>query len=286
MKRDEPLHSSKPWSGVDKPMVMGILNVTPDSFSDGGRLFVNNRLDYSVVLQTAKKMLDDGAAIIDVGGESTRPGAKPISVQQELDRVVSVVERLAAQLPVYISVDTSTPEVMRESAKAGAGLINDVRALQKEGAVQAVKETGLPICLMHMQGEPDSMQSDPQYRNVLEEVMAFLRARIRVCEAAGIAPQNIIIDPGFGFGKTLENNLTLLNQLQQFQQLKKPIMVGMSRKSMIAAVTGRSVDERLAGSLALATIAVERGADIIRVHDVKESVDAVAMATAVKREMI
>lgn len=257
--------------------VMGIVNVTPDSFSDGGKF---NRPD--VALERARQMVADGAAFIDIGGESTRPGAAPVSVQEELDRVCPVVEAVARELDVVISVDTSAPEVMAEAARLGAGLINDVRALQRDGAPEAAAQASVPVCIMHIQGEPDSMQDNPAYRNVRREVSSFLTERMRVAELAGVRPENIILDPGFGFGKSLEHNLQLLASLEQLRILGHPLLVGMSRKSMLGHITGRDVNERLPGSLAVATISAMKGASIIRVHDVRETVDAVRVVTAVK----
>jgi dihydropteroate synthase len=257
--------------------VMGILNVTPDSFSDGGKF---NRPD--VALQRARQMVADGAAFIDIGGESTRPGAAPVSVQEELDRVCPVVEAVARELDVVVSVDTSAPEVMAETAKLGAGLINDVRALQREGAPEVVARAGIPVCIMHIQGEPDTMQDRPEYRNVRREVSSFLSERMRVAELAGVRPENIVLDPGFGFGKSLEHNLQLLASLEQMHILGHPLLIGVSRKSMLGHITGRDVNERLPASLAAATISAMKGASIIRVHDVRETVDAVRVVTAVK----
>ncbi|MBZ2189386.1 dihydropteroate synthase [Alcanivorax sp. JB21] len=255
---------------------MGVLNVTPDSFSDGGRFTGRD-----AALQQARQMHADGAAIIDVGGESTRPGALPVSEQEELDRVIPVVEAIAAELDTIISLDTSTPVVIREGARAGAGLINDVRALQRPGALDAAALSGLPVCLMHMQGEPDTMQQAPRYDDVVADVLGFLRARVQACEAAGIGRERLLLDPGFGFGKTLAHNLRLLRELDRLTIEGLPLLVGMSRKSMIAKVLGREVDERLPASLALAVMAAERGADILRVHDVRETSDALRMAHAV-----
>jgi dihydropteroate synthase len=257
--------------------VMGVLNVTPDSFSDGGQF---NRPDAALV--RARQMVEDGATFIDVGGESTRPGATPVSVQEELDRVCPVVEAAARELDAVISVDTSAPEVMAETAKLGAGLINDVRALQREGAPEVVAKAGIPVCIMHIQGEPDTMQDRPEYRNVRREVSAFLTERIRVGEHAGIRPENILLDPGFGFGKSLEHNLQLLASLEQMHILGHPLLIGVSRKSMLGYITGREVNERLPASLAAATIAAMKGASIIRVHDVRETVDAIRVVAAVK----
>ncbi|GBO90349.1 dihydropteroate synthase [Marinobacter salsuginis] len=257
--------------------VMGILNVTPDSFSDGGQF---NRPD--AALARARQMVADGATFIDIGGESTRPGATSVSVHEELDRVCPVVEAAARELDAVISVDTSAPEVMAETAKLGAGLINDVRALQRDGAPEAAAQAGIPVCIMHIQGEPDTMQDRPEYRNVRREVSAFLTERMRVAELAGIRPENILLDPGFGFGKSLEHNLQLLACLEQMHILGHPLLVGVSRKSMLGHITGRDVNERLPASVAAATIAAMKGASIIRVHDVRETVDAVRVVAAVK----
>lgn len=257
--------------------VMGILNVTPDSFSDGGKF---NRPD--VALQRARQMVADGAAFIDVGGESTRPGATPVSVQEELDRVCPVVEAIARELDAVVSVDTSAPEVMAETARLGAGLINDVRALQREGAPEVVARVGIPVCIMHIQGEPDTMQDHPDYRNVRRAVSSFLSERMRVAEMAGVRPENILLDPGFGFGKSLEHNLQLLASLEQMHILGHPLLIGVSRKSMLGHITGRDVNERLPASLAAATISAMKGASIIRAHDVRETVDAVRVVAAVK----
>lgn len=257
--------------------VMGVLNVTPDSFSDGGQF---NRPDAALV--RARQMVADGATFIDIGGESTRPGATPVSLQEELDRVCPVVEGAARELDAVISVDTSAPEVMAETAKLGAGLINDVRALQRDGAPEVAAKAGIPVCIMHIQGEPDTMQDRPEYRNVRREVSAFLTERIRVAEHAGIRPENILLDPGFGFGKSLEHNLQLLASLEQMHILGHPLLVGVSRKSMLGHITGREVNERLPASLAAATIAAMKGASIIRVHDVRETVDAIRVVAAVK----
>lgn len=268
---------------LTRPVVMGILNTTPDSFSDGGSYYKNRRLSLDLALRRAEQMLLDGAQIIDVGGESTRPGAPIVSVQEELDRVIPVVEAVVGQLGALVSVDTSSASVIRESASRGASLINDVRALQREGAVAAAAETGLPVCLMHMQGEPDTMQQNPNYSDVVEQVFGFLEARLAVCQAAGIAREQILLDPGFGFGKTLAHNLALLKHLPEFARFGLPLLVGMSRKSMVAQLLGRPVEQRLAGSLALAMLAAERGAAIIRVHDVAETVDVLKVLAAVNQ---
>lgn len=257
--------------------VMGILNATPDSFSDGGRY---SQLD--AALRHAEAMVLAGATLIDVGGESTSPGARPVSPAQEVERVAPVVEIIARELDVIISVDTSTPEVMLATAGLGAGLINDVRSLQRPGALEAAASTGLPVCLMHMQGEPGTMQNDPHYEDLLAEVSAFLLERMNQCVAAGIDRQQIILDPGFGFAKTLEHNLSLFKRMEALHALGRPLLVGVSRKSMIGAVLGRPVDQRLSGGLALAALAMTKGAKILRVHDVAETADVVRMIAAVQ----
>ncbi|KPW40212.1 Dihydropteroate synthase [Pseudomonas syringae pv. apii] len=257
--------------------VMGILNATPDSFSDGGRY---SQLD--AALRHAEAMALAGATLIDVGGESTRPGARPVSPAQEVERVAPVVEIIARELDVIISVDTSTPEVMLATAGLGAGMINDVRSLQRPGALEAAASTGLPVCLMHMQGEPGTMQNDPHYEDLLGEVSAFLLERMSQCVAAGIDRQQLILDPGFGFAKTLEHNLSLFRRMEALHALGRPLLVGVSRKSMIGAVLGRPVDQRLSGGLALAALAMTKGARILRVHDVAETADVVRMIAAVQ----
>lgn len=262
---------------LSRPHVMGILNVTPDSFSDGGRF---NQQD--AALRHAAEMVAAGATLIDIGGESTRPGARVVSPTEELERVAPVVEAIARELDVVISVDTSTPAVMRETARLGAGLINDVRSLQRDGALDAAVDTGLPVCLMHMRGEPGNMQDDPRYPDILQEVLDFLGERIAVCETVGIAREKIIVDPGFGFAKTQNHNLNLFRQMERLLELGCPMLVGVSRKSMVGRALGREVDERLYGSLALAALAVAKGASIIRVHDVAETVDVVQMIHAVE----
>ncbi len=262
---------------LTRPQVMGILNVTPDSFSDGG-LF--RQRDSAV--RHAAAMVAAGATLIDVGGESTRPGAAPVSSAEELERVIPVVEAIAAELDVIISVDTSTAEVMRESARAGAGLINDVRSLQRPGALVAAADSGLPVCLMHMRGEPTTMQHNPQYADIVSEVEGFLQARIQACVAAGIARERVVLDPGFGFAKTLEHNLLLFKHLDALHAFGLPLLVGVSRKSMIGKVLGHEVGGRLYGSLGLAALAVTKGAQILRVHDVAETVDVVRMIAAVQ----
>ena len=266
---------------LSRPVVMGILNTTPDSFSDGGSYYSGSKLSLDLVVRRAEQMLIEGAKIIDVGGESTRPGAVAVSEQEELDRVVPVVAALVDKLGALVSVDTSTASVMTESAKAGASLINDVRALQRGGALAAAAATSLPVCLMHMQGQPDNMQQNPHYDDVIAEVSDFLRARIAQCHAHAIPSQRILLDPGFGFGKTLAHNLALLRRLPELGELGCPLLVGMSRKSMVAQLLNRVVDERLPGSLALALLAAERGAAIIRVHDVAATVDVLKVLAAV-----
>jgi dihydropteroate synthase len=276
-----PLKSSRLLCGsreldLSRAHVMGILNVTPDSFSDGGRF---DRQD--AALAHVQSMVAAGATLIDVGGESTRPGAAQVTVEQELQRVVPVVEAIAARFDVVVSVDTSAPEVMAACAAVGAGMINDVRALERPGALLAAATTGLPVCLMHRQGEPGSMQNAPRYNDVIAEVSAYLAARVRACEAGGIDSRRLLLDPGFGFGKSLEHNLQLFAQLAALQPAGLPLLVGVSRKSMIGQVLGRQVGQRLSGSLALAALAVNSGARIIRAHDVAETVDVVRMVEAV-----
>lgn len=263
-----------------RPSVMGILNVTPDSFSDGGRYTT-----LSAALMQAQRMQSEGAVFIDVGAESTRPGAAPVSVQEELDRVLPVVEAIAAELDVVISVDTSTPLVMREAAARGAGFINDVRALQREDALAAAVATGLPVCLMHMQGEPGSMQQQPCYDDLLGEIETFFMARIAACLQAGVLHENIVLDPGFGFGKTLQHNLALLNGLPRFDAMGFPQLIGLSRKSMLGAILGgAAVDQRLYASVAAASIAAQAGVRIIRAHDVRATADALAVVYALRAQ--
>lgn len=266
---------------ISRPLVMGILNTTPDSFSDGGNSYIGQHLSLDLAVRRAEQMLLEGAAIIDIGGESTRPGAATVSVQEELDRVVPVVEALVGKLDAVVSVDTSTAAVIRESAAQGASLINDVRALGREGALDAAAATNLPVCLMHMQGQPTTMQANPSYQDVVAEVRHFLTERVDACLARGIAKERIILDPGFGFGKTLAHNLALLQRLSEFGDLGLPLLVGMSRKSMLGQLLERTVDERLPGSLALAMLAAQRGAAIIRVHDVAATVDVLKVLAAV-----
>lgn len=266
---------------LSTPQVMGILNATPDSFSDGGHLYGQTGLCVDLALKRAEQMLVEGASIIDVGGESTRPGASIVGLEEELARVVPVVEAISRELDVVISVDTSSPEVMCEAAKVGAGIINDVRALTREGALAAAAQTGLPVCLMHMQGQPDHMQDKPGYENVALDVMNFLQQRVSECEAAGIARSKICLDPGFGFGKTDAHNLQLLKQLPQLVEQGFPVLAGLSRKSILGRLLNRDTDARLAGSLALAMLAVQGGANILRVHDVAATVDVINVQLAV-----
>ncbi|GGM86082.1 dihydropteroate synthase [Shewanella xiamenensis] len=257
------------------PVVMGILNVTPDSFSDGGKFS-----SFELACQHADEMVAQGALIIDIGGESTRPGAADVTVEDELARVIPLVEYVAKHHDVWISVDTSKPDVMRQAVNAGAHLINDVRALLEPGALETAAQLNVPICLMHMQGAPRTMQSAPEYQDVIADVFKFLNERIQACLEAGIPRERLLIDPGFGFGKTLEHNYELLAKLERFAQFELPILIGLSRKSMIGNLLARPTSERLAGSLAGAMIAAQKGAHIIRVHDVPETVDMLKVLQA------
>jgi dihydropteroate synthase len=260
---------------LSRPIVMGVLNVTPDSFSDGGRF-----LPVEAAVAHGLRLVEEGAAIIDIGGESTRPGAAPVSVEEELRRVLPVVERLRQATQAVISIDTSKPEVIREAAAAGAGLINDVRALTEPGALEAAAASGSAICVMHMQGDPRTMQRAPSYVDVVKEVKAFLDEHVQRCRAAGVSSDRIVVDPGFGFGKNLEHNLELLRRLGDLQG-EWPLLVGLSRKSMVGTLTGRSAGERVHGSVALAVIASINGARIVRAHDVAATVDALKIVAAV-----
>lgn len=262
---------STPATG-STPLIMGVLNVTPDSFSDGGRWF-----EPVVALRHARQMAEAGADIIDVGGESTRPGALEVSVEEELKRTIPIVSAIATELDVRVSIDTSKPEVIRAAVDAGASLINDVRALREPGALEAAAESGADICLMHMQGDPRTMQASPSYDDVVADVSNFLRSRVTACLDAGVAPARLWLDPGFGFGKTLEHNLALLRRLPELAALGYPLLVGLSRKSLLQAITGRAVDDRLAGSLALALLAAQGGAGMLRVHDVAETRDVLTV---------
>ena len=256
---------------------MGVINTTPDSFSDGGQ-FLNTKAAF----KQARKLIEDGADILDIGGESTRPGAQKVSVQEELNRTIPVIQGIRQFSDIPISIDTSKPQVMLAAADAGVDMINDVYALQLEGALQAAADTKLPVCLMHMQGNPLTMQQNPEYRNVVESVIQFLKLRISAAQAAGIERDKLIIDPGFGFGKTLQQNLQLLNSLSDFKVLDLPLLVGISRKSMLGLIIDKPVEERLYASLTAAVIAAQAGADIIRVHDVIETRDALAVVQALR----
>jgi dihydropteroate synthase len=271
------LHCGQFKLDLTKPRVMGILNVTPDSFSDGGHY---SQIDAAV--QHALTLIDEGVDILDVGGESTRPNAIPVTLAQELDRVIPVIEALTAhQINIPISIDTYKPAVMRAAIAAGASIVNDVRALQEEGAIAAVANTEVGVCLMHMQGTPQTMQDNPHYVDVVEEVGAFLSVRVAHCQQAGIASNRLLIDPGFGFGKTRAHNITLIQQLDGLTQLGLPILVGLSRKSVLGQVTGNDVDARLHASVAAAVVSVMKGAHVVRVHDVKATVEALKVVAAI-----
>jgi dihydropteroate synthase len=269
------LHCGKFQFDLSRPLVMGIVNVTPDSFSDGG-----HHASTAAAIAHAVQLLEDGADILDVGGESTRPGAAEVTEQEELDRVLPVIEGLHG-ISAPISIDTFKPAVMRAALAAGASLVNDINALQAAGALEIVAKSDAAVCLMHKQGAPQTMQQQPQYLDVIVEVSAFLRQRMAVAEAAGIDRARIVLDPGFGFGKTLAHNLDLLRELETFCALGVPVLAGLSRKSMLGAITGRDVNERMAASVAAALLAVQRGAAIVRVHDVRETVDALKIWNAV-----
>ena len=261
---------------LSRPRIMGVLNVTPDSFSDGGEFIAPEK-----AMAHAVQMVEEGSAIIDVGGESTRPGAPPVSLEDELQRVIPVIEALHAAVPVPISIDTRKPEVMQAAVAAGAGLINDVNALQEPGALEMAASLGVPVCLMHMQGDPETMQNAPVYSDVVDEVTAFLVARADACRHQGIPRERILLDPGFGFGKTTEHNLLLLQQLERLVACGYPVLVGLSRKSLIGKVLGLPVDKRLYTSVALAVLAVWKGAALVRCHDVQATHEAIVMCQAV-----
>jgi dihydropteroate synthase len=261
---------------LDSPAVMGVLNVTPDSFSDGGRY---STID--VALQRAEQMAEQGAAIIDVGGESTRPGARAVNEQEEVDRVLPVIEAIRRAVDLPISIDTSKPGVMRAAVAAGASIINDVYALQADGALQTAVELQQPVCLMHMQGEPRTMQKEPQYEDVVAEVTQFLRERVAQCVQAGLGRELIIVDPGFGFGKRPAHNVELLARLSQVTEIGVPVLVGISRKSTLGKITGKDVSQLMPASIAAAVLAVQQGAQIVRAHDIAETVDALRVAAAV-----
>jgi len=264
---------------LSHPVVMGILNVTPDSFSDGGVY-----ADIPVAVERALQMVEEGAHLIDVGGESTRPGASPVAAETEIARVVPVIEAVRAECPVTISIDTSKPEVMRAAVGAGAGFINDVRALREPGALEAAVALGVPVCLMHMLGQPRTMQLAPAYQDVVTEVIEFLRKQAEVAENAGLSRENLVFDPGFGFGKTLRHNLQILNSLERFTELGSPVLVGISRKSMIGAIVDQPVEARTSGSIAAAVICALKGASIIRAHDVGPTVEALRVVQAVAEQ--
>lgn len=272
------LHCAERVLDLSQPAIMGVLNLTPDSFFDGGQF-----IELRAAVAHAAKMVEEGAVIIDVGGESTRPGAEPVSEQQELDRVLPVVERLVAEVDAVISIDTMKPAVMGAACAMGAHMINDVRALRAPHALQAAQDGGAAVCLMHMQGEPRTMQHSPQYADVMAEVRAFLSERILACEAAGIDRARIVVDPGFGFGKSLAHNLSMLANLDALADLQVPLMVGMSRKSMLGTILdGAPADQRLFAGVAAAALAVWQGAAILRTHDVAATRDALLLATAVR----
>lgn len=279
----QELHCGDRRLPLDRVAVMGVLNLTPDSFSDGGDLLGEaGRVDAEALLRRAEVMVTEGAALLDIGAESTRPGAVAVPVEIECERVVAVLELLGPRFDVVCSVDSSAPEVFEAAAAAGAGMLNDVRALRRPGALAAAAATGLPVCLMHMQGEPGFMQDEPVYDDVLGEITAFLEERLTAARGAGIGQERLLVDPGFGFGKTLAHNCELLRDLEALSSLGVPLLVGMSRKRMIGALTGREVGERIAGSIAAAALAVRAGARIVRTHDVAETVDAVRVAEAVR----
>lgn len=270
---------------LSRPRIMGVLNVTPDSFSDGGQLYRDGRVDTDVLVARAEQMLAEGADILDVGGESTRPGAAAVSEAEELDRVVTAVEALAQHCDTIISVDTSTPSVMTESARCGAGLLNDVRGFRRPQALQAAADSGLALCVMHMQGEPGTMQTAPAYSDVVQDISEFLSLRLADMGAVGIDLDRVVIDPGFGFGKTAEQNFELLARLEALCNQRQPVLVGLSRKSMISSVLDRPPEQRMVASVALALMAVERGARIVRVHDVAATFDALSMWQTIRHTL-
>lgn len=269
--------SGKKCLSLEKPLVMGILNVTPDSFSDGGEYS-----SFELACKHADEMVEQGASLIDIGGESTRPGAADVNLCEELSRVIPLVEYIAQHHDVWISIDTSKAEVMKQAVEAGAHLINDVRALQEPGALEMAAKLQVPVCLMHMQGQPRSMQTAPVYSDVVDEIKQFFEQRIQACCDAGLKREQLLIDPGFGFGKSLAHNYELLNRLGEFKSLGTPILVGLSRKSMMGNLLSRDVSRRLAGSLAGAMLSAQRGADILRVHDVPETVDVLKVLDATR----
>jgi dihydropteroate synthase len=262
---------------LSAPKVMGIVNVTPDSFSDGGQFSQTN-----LAIEHALKLAEEGAAILDIGGESTRPNATPVGLQQELDRIIPVIETLVKQVNIPISIDTYKPQVMQAAINAGASMVNDVRALQNEGALAIVAKANVGFCLMHMQGTPQTMQENPHYKNVVDDVFLFLQERLQASIHAGCGASSILLDVGFGFGKTREHNITLLQNLEKFSALGKPLLVGLSRKSILGQMTGNDVDARLYASIAASVMAAQKGAKILRVHDVKATVEALKVLTALQ----
>jgi dihydropteroate synthase len=259
------------------PRVMGIVNVTPDSFSDGGKFSSTN-----LAVEHALKLVEEGADILDIGGESTRPNATPVSLQQELDRVIPVIECLVSQINIPISIDTYKPQVMQAAIAVGASMVNDVRALQEDGALEIVANSNAGVCLMHMQGTPQTMQNNPHYIDVVNDVKIFLKSRLQASIHAGCRESNIVLDPGFGFGKTREHNITLLQNLESFADLGQPLLVGLSRKSILGQMTGNDVDARLYASIAASVLAVQKGAKILRVHDVKATVEALKVVASIQ----
>jgi len=270
------LHCGQFTLDLTSPRVMGILNVTPDSFSDGGHYSQTD-----IAVKQAYKFIEEGADIIDIGGESTRPNAEPVSLQEELDRVIPVIESLASKIDIPISIDTYKPTVMRAAMAAGASIVNDVKALQEAGAIEAVANADVAVCLMHMQGEPRNMQDDPHYDDVVEDVVTFLLDRVAICEQAGIKKNRLLIDPGFGFGKTRMHNITLIQQLNTLVNTGYPVLVGLSRKSVLGQITGNDIDARLYVSVSAAVVSAINGAKILRVHDVKATVEALKVVTAI-----
>jgi dihydropteroate synthase len=262
---------------LSTPKVMGIVNVTPDSFSDGGKFAATN-----LAVEHALKLAAEGADILDIGGESTRPNATPVGLQEELDRVIPVIEALAKQVNIPLSIDTYKPQVMQAAIAAGASMVNDVRALQEHGAMEIVANSNVGVCLMHMQGTPQTMQDNPHYNDVVNDVSAFLAERLQASIDAGIVRDRILLDPGFGFGKTREHNITLLQNLESFATLGQPLLVGLSRKSVLGQMTGNDVDARLYASIAASVLAAQKGAKILRVHDVKATVEALKVVAAIQ----
>jgi dihydropteroate synthase len=273
--------TSPTHSQLSKVKVMGILNVTPDSFSDGGQFTC-----FDTALKQVEQMIEDGVDIIDIGGESTRPGAVDVSVKDEIVRVIPLLKAIKSRFNINVSIDTSKAEVMSEAIIYGADMINDVRALQNDGCLDVVAQSDIGVCLMHMQGMPRTMQENPQYNDIIDDILEFFMQRIKECEQSGISKERLILDPGFGFGKTLAHNYEVLAKLEQFKALGLPVLAGISRKSMIGNLLNRDVNERLAGSLAAAIVAVQQGANIIRVHDVRESVDVINVLKTVAQYKI